>query len=146
MIPEGLIETFLKKVTTIKSYAKLTKHERKDIVAQLEKLEQWLVSDRSLQAHRLFFSFVSFLYSSYGDEYSNMGDYLDELKRQMGYCTTKTTIATIGGERVTLVKYKVKSLAFGKCSRKLFDEVFNRLKSLALKNYGVEFEKWQVEE
>lgn len=114
-------------------------------LGELDKIIEWLLSDRKIQQHRAMQAFITYLYQSYGDDYEDREMFVDHIKYKLGYCVRKVTDAHIQGERVRFVKYKPKSLSFASCSQKVHHEFAERLKEYALNEYGVVFEEWLKE-
>jgi IS1 family transposase len=139
------INVFLKKMNALYKYSENDKHTREHILCEQQKIIDWLLSDRSLQQHRLIQSFMSYLFSSYGDAYGCRDDFIDDIKRMVGFCRVRKTETVIQGEKVIFQKYKPKSISFGKCSQKTFNEFSDRLKLLAIKKWGVDFNLWLIE-
>ena len=112
------------------------------VIKQIRQQAQALISDRTMQEHRCFFAFAQFLYNSYGEQYSTLEDFLDEIKCRIGWARIRRAEHDVNGVKVKTVKYKPKSLSFSKCSRKDFREVFERIQLFAFNTWGVMFDQW----
>jgi hypothetical protein len=142
---DSIYPKLLSQVQKLDKFAHDTRNDRDDIAKNITKLWRWMLGDRSLQEHRCLQSFLTFLYTSYGDDYASREDFTDDIKLNIGYCRVKTTKAVIDGQSVVFKKYKPFSLSFAECSQKKHNEVFKQIQEYALTRWGVEFDKWYSE-
>jgi IS1 family transposase len=136
------INIFLKKLNKLYDFSNNDKNNRIAIVSEINKIIDWVISDRSLQQFRLYHAFITWLFASYGKKYSNRENFIDDIKRLTGYCKIDETFTEINGEKIKFRKYRPFSTAFGVCSQKVFNEYFERVKVLAYKKWMVKFDDW----
>lgn len=133
MIIDGLAEVILKRLNKLKEYAQDKKHDRLSIIGEIDKNINYICGDRSIQAHRMFFGYCQFLWSSYGDGMS-FTEFLTTLKFDCGFVDN----IKVNGEMITTPR----SLSFSKCSKKDFERFFEHVKTWAGVTHGCMFEDW----
>jgi len=134
----GIVEKLLKRINNIKEYATDKKHSRQDIIQKLDKEIKFLMGDRTLEVHRLFYGYVQFLYSSYRKDNQSFNEYITMIKYNVGFV-----------EEMEVESKKVRiprSLSFSKCSQKDFLQVFEHVKTWAMVTYGCDFDLWRENE
>jgi len=152
MNTDTLLPIFVKKVHQL--YKDVEKSTfLTDALKEIQKLENWLLTNRSLQQHRCLQSFLTYLWQSYGDDFKSRGGFVSYIKSCIGFCKTKK-VKTVEidskcpecncalKEKAYLKEFKVKSLSFAECSQKLHQQVFDRIKDFAFDKWGIVFEKW----
>lgn len=92
---DNLIPAFLKKLTELEKIARDDKNDRSQIIAKIVKLQQWLVGDRSLREHYCAFSFMQFLYNSYGDQFQSFEGFRSWLACKNGMAKINITEAEV---------------------------------------------------
>jgi len=142
--PAGFITKFLERVNKLYNFVNADKNDRKAIIQYVLKMRSWLVSDRSIQEHKLCQAYMTYLWQSY-NEGEDREDFVDNIKLQVGYCKTKVTDAEIDGQKVRFKKYKPLSLSFGKCTEKTHNKFLTKLIDYASKTWSVDFEAWRKE-
>ena len=143
MTPDTLIPKFLQKITELERVASNPNNDRNEILSKINKLINWVVSDRSLQEHKCCFSFMKYLYNSYGEQFKSFEGFIDWLKRKNDMAHVDQTEAIIDGTKVIFFKYKPKSLSFGSCTQKVFHKFFNSIQEFAKEKWKVDFDTWK---
>ena len=138
------LEAVYRKVNAIREDA-IKRQDLARTTKALAKLLSWLRNDRSLVEHRCYWAFISYLYMSYGEDYSSPLNFHSELKCRIGHCEIERGEYEINGVKYKSIKYMPKSTSFTGCSQKTFHEVFNRVKDFAMKRWGVDFDAWKAE-
>jgi hypothetical protein len=111
----------------------------------VNKLLLWLLSDRKIQQHKTFWKYVSYVYATHGSDYGSVENFKDELFRLAGFCKKDITDAIIEGQNYRFIKYKVESIAYGNCSQKKFQVIFDKVIEIVKHKYGIDFELWLEE-
>jgi hypothetical protein len=142
---DSLLPKLIEKVEGLHKYAVDPKNDRMSIIKQIVKTKQWLISDRSLIEHRCCQSYLTFLYSSYGDEFADREDFVDWVKYQVRYCRVKRTEAIVEGQKVVFKKFKPLSLSFAQCSQKIHNQIFQKIQEFAMAKWGCSFSDWYSE-
>ena len=139
------VPALLKKLDQLEKFTADEKHSRQDIIAKIIKFKQWAVGDRSLLEHRLCFSFMQYLYNSYGQDFEDFLGFRSWLQCRCGMAQVQTKEIEKDGKLRIYQKYLVESLAFGNCTQKRFHEFFKNVQQFAFKVWGIKFEEWEVE-
>jgi len=109
--------------------------------AEIDKLLNWLLSDRSLQAHRACQAFMTYLYSV-SEGFKSRDGFVTWIKCNCKFAEINITRANIEGKDIEFQKYVPHSLSFGTCSQKSHNEFFDELKKFAMRKYKVNFDDW----
>lgn len=137
---DDLQSYFLKKIQQLK---KAAHDDILTVMDHIEKLENWLIGNRSLQQHRLCQKYITYLWQSYGTEYKSRDGFLMRLKVVLGYADIKEKrFKDRSGRECRDRMIAVKSLSFNSCTQQQHQEFFNNLKEYALKEWGIDFESW----
>lgn len=138
-----LIPKFLQKLKDLEKFALNKNNDRNQIISKIVKLQNWLLTDRSLLEHQCCFTFMKYLYNSHGGTYKTFRGFRSWLQCECGMADVQITEGKIkGGIQIIFHKYLVESLAFGNCTQKKFHMFFLKLQEFALNTWGINFDEW----
>ncbi len=137
------LPSLYKKIDAVITNAIASK-DYEQMIRELSTIKRWIRADRSLQQHRLYFKFMQYLWNCYGRE-SSFDLFHAEVKCRVGYAHIDRREIEVDGEKVKIIHTLPKSVAFGKCTQKIFNQVFDRVKEYAAKKWAVVFDLWQTE-
>ena len=142
--PAGFVSKFLDRTNKLYQFVNDPKNDRNAIIKYVTKMRTWLITNRSIQEHKLCQAFMTYLWQSYNSG-EDRDDFVDNLKLMVGYCKTKVTDAEIDGQKVRFKKYKPLSLSFGNCSEKTHNKFLTKLIEFAHHKWSIDFEAWRKE-
>lgn len=150
------LSLFLKKITELEKICNDDKNNRQIIIGQINKIQNWLTGNRSLQHHRTLQKFFTYLWQSHGEEFKSRAGYVSYVKQKIGYSITKK-IKTLEikarcphcndwiTEKAYLKEFISKSLSFSDCTQVMHQKVFDDVKAFAMREYKIDFDKWFIE-
>ena len=118
-------------------YKKLKYLKSNFTLEELNKIIYWIESSRSLQYHRLMFSFFRYCWQQTHIE--DWDTFMEVLKYHNNFCTRK--VIETGNKVKILIKFK--SLEFGKCSQRDFKKFSESVIQYAKIEWKIDFTLWE---
>jgi hypothetical protein len=143
---DTLIPLFMGNLKKLEKFAKNSQNTKEGVISQIEKLEQLLAKDRSIQQHRCLQSYFTHLYLNYGKIFKCRQGFIDDIKSNIGYVEKQDSkiFYSENGETKTMLlrKYVIQSLSFPACTQDLHQEIFDKVIIYAWFWYNDDFDKW----
>ena len=142
MSDSSLAPEIHKRIVKLEKLASHKDNSRQQILDEILVIKNFLVDDISVIQHCCLWGYLGYLFSSYGDQYANLSDFVDDMLRLTGYCKTTTTQAIIQGEKVILKKYKPDSLSYSNCGKKKRGKILEAIIELSFNKWKIKFDDW----
>lgn len=140
---DDLQSLFLSKINEVWRFANNSKVDRKSLIKHISDIIRWLISNRSLAAHRKCQALLTHFWTTFSKNHINRDDFVMDWKFWVGF-TERIIIRNMKGDFVKEIETP-RSLSFGKCTREEHHEFFDKTIALATKLWGFNMPEWDEE-